>query len=121
SRRSVGLTPPLAHMHVDIEIDRADAGLRRTMRDALVPRSGPRLRVPDIGEPQATPLRQRTRTRAGELPGQRDLFTSLVGADDVRTELTVSAFIGAGHLLLAEDGIAEDRVGGGGHGYAFNR
>lgn len=118
-RRGVGLTS-LAHMHVDVEIDRRDAGLRRAMRAAFVPRSGPRLDIPDICEPQATPLRQRTRTRACELPGQHDLFAAFVGTDDVRAELAVSA-LGAGHLLLAEDGTAEGRIGGGGHGNAFKR
>jgi len=69
------------------------------------------MRIPDVGEMQATPLRQRPRARAAELPGQHDLFALPVGADDVRAELAVFALILTGDLLLAEDRIAEGRVG----------
>ena len=71
-------------MHVDVEIDIADAGLRGAMRAAFMPMARAGSRIPDIGEPQAAPLRQPARALAGELPGKDDLFAILVGADDVR-------------------------------------
>jgi hypothetical protein len=49
----------LAHMHVDVEVDVADAGLRDAVRAAFVPAAGAGARVPDTGKPQAAPLRQR--------------------------------------------------------------
>src|SRR5947208_15193380 len=102
-------------MHIDVEIDIADARLRGAMRTAFMPAAGAGPRVPDVGEPQAAPLRQRTRALAAELPRQHDLLAVPVRADDVRAELTMPALVAAGYLLLAEDGVAEKGVGGRGH------
>ena len=49
---------PSAHVDIDIEIDRADAGLFGAVRAALVPAAIPRMGIADIGEQQAAPLRQ---------------------------------------------------------------
>src|SRR5882672_1279388 len=113
--RSVASTP-LADVDVDIEIDIADAGLRRLMRAALMPTALARACVADVRQLQAAPLRQRPRTLAAELPGQHDLFATLVGAEDVRAEFAEAAVIVADDLLLTEDGIAEEGVGGALHG-----
>jgi hypothetical protein len=56
--RSVASTP-LADVNIDIEIDIADAGLRRLMRAALMPATGARACLVDVGQLQASPLRQR--------------------------------------------------------------
>ena len=77
--------PALAHIDVDVEIDFADAGLRRAMRAALMPAAFARVCLADIRKLQAAPLRQGARAFAGELPGQHDLFAAPAGADDVRT------------------------------------
>src|SRR6478672_2902066 len=108
-------SPPLAHMDVDIEIDRTDAGLLGAMRAALVPAAVAQAGIAHIGEPQAAPLRQPARALAGELPGKDDLFAILVGADDVRAQFAETAVIAADHLLLGEDGVAEEDVGSAGH------
>src|SRR5882672_12340433 len=113
--RSVASTP-LADVDVDIEIDIADAGLRRLMRAALMPTALARACVADVRQLQAAPLWQRPRTLAAELPGQHDLFAALVGADDVRAQFADAAVIAAHDLLLAEDGVAEEGIGGAGHG-----
>src|SRR6185369_13363389 len=60
-------------------------------------------------------LRQRTGTLAAELPRQHGFLAILVGADDMRTQLAATAAIGAGDLLLGENGVAEEGIGGGGH------
>ena len=44
-------------MDVDIEIDIADAGLLGAMRTSFMPVAVADLGVPDIGQPQASPLR----------------------------------------------------------------
>ncbi len=51
---------PLTDVNVDVEIDIADAGLRRAMRAALMPASPARAGIADIGQLQASPLRQRS-------------------------------------------------------------
>src|SRR5882672_4366118 len=112
--RSVASTP-LADVDVDIEIDIADAGLRRLMRAALMPTALARACVADVRQLQAAPLRQRPRTLAAELPGQHHLFAASVGADDVRAQFADAAVIAADDLLLAEDGVAEEGVGGAFH------
>src|SRR5579859_751281 len=47
-----------AHMHIDVEIDGADTGLRRAMRAAFMPFAGASARVAHMCKPQAAPLRQ---------------------------------------------------------------
>src|ERR1700732_347465 len=71
--------------------------------------------VPDVGQSQAPPLRQWARAFSGELPRQHDFFAVLVGADDVRAEFARAAVIAAHDLLLGEDGVAEEGIGGAGH------
>jgi hypothetical protein len=102
-------------VNVDIEIDLADAGLFGPMRTAFMPAAIAGAGVPDIGKPQAAPLRQLAAAAAGELPGQHNLFAGPVGADDVRTEFAGAAAIAADHLLLGEDGVAEEGVAGARH------
>ncbi len=68
--------------------------------------------VPDVGQSQAPPLRQWARAFSGELPRQHDLFAAFVGADDMRTEFAGAAVIAALDLLLGEDGVAEEGIGG---------
>ena len=94
-------------MNVDVDIDVADAGLRRAMRAALMPAAPARAGIADIGQLQASPLRQRPRALAAELPGQHDLFAASIGADDVRAQLAKPAVIAADNLLLAENGVAK--------------
>jgi len=100
----------------DIEIDVSNAFLRRLVRTARVPAavSGPR--VADIGELQASPLRQLAAARPGELPGQHDFLARQIGADDMRAQFARTAFIAADHLLLGKNGISEEGVGFAGHG-----
>jgi hypothetical protein len=107
---------PLAHVNVDVEIDLADASLLGPVRAAFVPAAIARAGIPDIGKPQASPLRQLARTFPGELPRQHDLFAAFVGADDVRTQFAHAAVIAADDLLFGEDGVAEEVIGGAGHG-----
>src|SRR5437879_13573968 len=102
-------------MNIYIEIELADASLLGLVRATLVPAAIPRAGIPDIGQPQATPLRQLAGTFTGKLPRQHDLFAAFVGADDVRAQFAMAAFIGADHLLLGEDGVAEELVSGAGH------
>ena len=94
-------------MDVDVEIDLAHAGLFAAVRAALMPASIAYPRVPDIGQPQASPLRQSSAAAAGELPCQHHFLTAAVEADDVRTEFAGAAVVGTHHLLFAEDGVAE--------------
>src|SRR5450432_4837640 len=95
--------PPLANVDVDIQIDRADAGLRRTMRAAFMPPALSRAGIFDVGAVETSPLRQASAAFAGKLPGQHDCFTAPVGADDVRTQFAMTSLIAADHLLLPED------------------
>ena len=103
-------------MDIDIEIDLADAGLRRAVGAAFMPAPIAGARFPDVGQFQTPPLRQLAAAFAGKLPGQHDFFTALVGADDVRAQFARASLIAADHLLLGEDGVAEESVGGAGHG-----
>jgi hypothetical protein len=121
-RRETGCgSAPLANMNVDVEIDFADAGLRRAMRAALVPAAIAGARIPDIGKFQASPLRQLAAAFAAELPGQYDFLAALVGADDVWTQFACATTIAAHHLLPGEDGVAKEGVGGVGHGVVASR
>jgi hypothetical protein len=58
----------LAHVNVDVEIDVADASLRRAVRTALMPASIARAGVSDVGEFQTPPLGQSAAAFAGKLP-----------------------------------------------------
>jgi hypothetical protein len=102
-------------VNVDVEIDASHAFLGRLVGATLIPAASARTGVADIGEFQAPPLRQLAAAFPGELPRQHDLFAALVGADDVRAQFAMTAVIGAGHLLFAEDGVPEEGVGGVGH------
>src|SRR5262245_60856408 len=95
--------PPLAHMDVDVEIDVADAGLLAAMRAAVVPWSRARLGIPDMGKPQAAPLRQPAAALPRELPGQHDFLAAPVAADDMRAELAPPPVVAAHDLPLGED------------------
>ena len=103
------LAPP-AHVDVDIEIDLADAGLFAAMRAALVPAAVARAEIPDIGKPQAAPLRQGAAASARELPGQYDFFAGPVAADDVGAELADAPVVAADNLPLGEDRRTEQGV-----------
>ena len=70
---------------------------------------------PDIGEPQAAPLRQLAAARASELPRQHDFFAASVGADDMRAKFARAKVVAADDLLFTEDGMAKEGVGGAGH------
>jgi len=106
---------PLAHVNVDVEIDPGHALLRRLVRAALVPAAIACASVSDIGQFQASPLRQLAAAFPAELPRQHGFLAVLVGADDVGTQFARAAVIDAGHLLLGEDRVAEQDVGGAGH------
>src|SRR3977135_4535706 len=95
----------LPDVDIDVEIDRADAGLLCAMRAALEPAAVAHLRVPDIGKPQASPLRQRPCSCARELPGQHILFAALVGTDNMRAHFTAAAVIAVDDLPFGEDGL----------------
>src|SRR5262245_60587097 len=99
--------PPLADVDVDVEIDVADTGLLAAMRAALVPWSLARLGIPDMGKPQAAPLRQPAAALPCELPRQHDLLAAPVAADDMRAELAVAPIVAADDLPLGEDRRAE--------------
>src|SRR4051812_6572155 len=99
--------PQFAHVNVDVEIDVADAGLRRAVRASLVPRPAARAGISDGSQPQASPLRQLAATFSGKLPRQYSLLAALVGTQDMRAQFTTVAFIGANHLLFSQDCIAE--------------
>src|SRR5580704_18252495 len=102
-------------MDVDIEINLGDAFLLRLVRAARMPPAASCTGMAHISQFETTPLRQLPAAFTGELPGQHDLFAVLVGSDDVRTQFATPAIIGAEHLLLAEDGVAKERVGGARH------
>src|SRR6267154_4583019 len=104
--------PPLANVDIDIEIDLADAGLRRAVGAAFMPAAIAGARIADVDQSQTSPLRQLAAAFAGKLPGQHDFFTALVGADDVRAQFAMASLIGADHLLLPQDRVAEEIVGG---------
>jgi hypothetical protein len=110
---------PLTHVNVDVEIDIGHAFLRRLVGAAFMPAPIAGAGVPDIGQSQAPPLWQRARTFSGELPRQHDLFAAFVGADDVRADFAGTAVIAAHDLLFGEDGVAEEGIGGAGHGIFF--
>jgi hypothetical protein len=105
-------------VNVDVEIDVADAGLRRTVRTAFVPAAIAGAGVADVDEFQTPPLWQPAAAFPGKLPRQHRFFAAPAGADDVRTQFSILAVIGTDHLPFAEDGVAEQGVGGGGHGDA---
>jgi hypothetical protein len=92
-----------------------DTALLALVRAALMPAPVAGTGVADIGELETPPLRQLATALAAELPRQHDFLAILAGADDMRTELTTIAAVDAGHLLLGEDGIAEEGVGRRGH------
>ena len=73
----------------------------------------------DVGEFETSPLRQASAAFTGKLPGEHHFFTALVGADDVRTQFAMPSLIAADHLLLGEDGVAEEIVGGAQHRKMF--
>jgi hypothetical protein len=98
-------------VNVDIEIDLTDTTLLGLVRAAGMPASVARPDIAYAGKPEASPLRQRTRALAGELPGQHDFLAAFAGADDVRAQFAMAALVAANHLLLAEDGVAEQGVG----------
>lgn len=103
-------------MNIDVEIDLGDAALRRQMRAAGLPRAFARASITNIGEPEAFPLRHAAAVAlAAELPREHHLVAGPAVADDVRAELAHLATIGASHLLLGENGVAEEGVGGGAH------
>jgi hypothetical protein len=52
------LLPQFANMNVDVEFDLADAGLFHPVRAAFVPAAVACAGIPDIGQSQASPLRQ---------------------------------------------------------------
>ena len=111
----IALFSLFAHVNIDVEIDVADAGLRSPVRAALVPVAIARAGVGDIGELQASPLRQRSAALTAKLPGEDGFLTHLVGAEDVGAELAIAPLVDAGYLLLGEDCLAEERVGAAGH------
>ena len=80
-------------MNIDVEIDVADAGLRSPVRAALVPGAIARAGAGDIGELQASPLRQRSAALTAKLPGQHGFLTDLVAAEDVRVELAIAPLV----------------------------
>ena len=102
-------------MNVDIEIDPGHALLRRLVRAALMPAAISCAGISDIGDFQASPLRQLAAAFPTELPRQHGFLAILVGADDVRTQFARAAVVGAGHLLLGKDRVTEEDVGGAGH------
>src|SRR5689334_11376416 len=109
------LLPPPADVDVDVEIDLADAALFAAMRAALVPAAVARAEIPDIGKPQAAPLRQGAAALARELPSQHDFLAGPVAADDVRAELADAPVVAADNLPLGEDRRAEQGVCRRGH------
>jgi hypothetical protein len=117
--RSISSTAILAHVDVDVEVDLRDAALLALVRTAFMPAPVAGAGVADIGELEAPPLRELARALAAELPRQHDLLAILVGADDMGTQFAAMAAVAAGHLLLGEDGVAEEGVGGRGHGRSF--
>src|SRR5665213_3575415 len=106
--------PQPGHVNVAVEIDPGHAFLRRLVRAALMPSAMPRPGVPDIGKFQAPPLRQLAAALPAKLPRQHGFLAFLVGANDVRTQFANASAITADHLLLGEDGVAEEGVGGAG-------
>jgi hypothetical protein len=108
--------PQLAHVNVDVEIDSDDAFLRRLVRAALMPTARTCPGVPDVGEFQAPPLRQLAAAFAVKLPRQHGVLAVLVGADNMRTQFAMASAVSADHLLLAENGFAEEGIGRAGHG-----
>ena len=102
-------------MNVDVEIDLRHALLWRLVGTALVPAAISCAGISDIGEFQASPLRQLAAAFPAELPRQHCLLAAFVGADDVRTQFAIAAVVGARHLLLGKDRVTEEDVGGAGH------
>ncbi len=101
---------------VDLDIDDVDTGLRFGVRTG-VPSAVTELGAVNLGQEEATPFavgRQAGSALAGELVGERRLLPMLV-AEDVRAKLAIEALVIAGDLLLAVDGVAEQRVDGAGH------
>jgi hypothetical protein len=71
--------------------------------------------VSDVGEFQASPLRQLAAAFPGELPRQHGFLAVFVGANDVGTQCARAAVIGAHDLPHGKDRISEEDVGGRGH------
>jgi hypothetical protein len=110
---------PFADVNVDVEVNVYNAFLFGPVRLALVPGPDTAARIPDIGKPKALPgasLRKLALANlAGKLPRQQSFLALLVGAENKRTKLAMTPAIAANHLLLGEDGGAEEGVSGRGH------
>src|SRR6266516_6698068 len=73
--------------------------------------------------PALLTLARRRHRHCGSLPllspanchASTTFFAASIGADDMRTEFASAAVIAAHHLLFAENGVAEQGVGGAGH------
>jgi len=63
-----------ANVNIDVEIDLGHAGLHRTVRTSFMPAAAACTGVADVGEAQASPLRQPAAAFAGELPRQHDFL-----------------------------------------------
>jgi hypothetical protein len=101
-------------VHVHVEVDVLDAALLLPMAASGAPRTIAQAHVSDVGEHEAAPLaarRQLAARRTAELKRQHLLLAARV-ADDVRAQLAVVSAVHACHLLLFEDGLAEEAVGG---------
>jgi hypothetical protein len=81
------------------------------MRPALMPAAIARARVADIRQLQTSPLRKRPAALASELPSEHRLLTVLISTDDMRTQLSVTTLVDAGHLLFGEDGFPKESIG----------
>ena len=106
---------PLAqfpHMDIDVEVYPCHAALPRLVRASLIPRTGTGNGVTNRGQSQTSPLRQLARAFSGELPRQNNLFAGLVDTYDMWAQLAVPTFIAADHLLLPQNGIANQIIGG---------
>jgi len=105
-------------MDIHVEVDHIDTALVVLMGWSGVPDAVTRFRIVNLTQLETPPFAagRQMRTRpAAELERQHHLRTILV-ADDVRAQLARMAVVGARHLLLPQDGIAEGAIGGGWHG-----
>src|SRR4051812_49284751 len=84
-----------------------------------MPRSGTAARVAHLGKPKAFPgaatWKLALADLAGKLPRQHGFLTALVQPEDNRAKLAMTPTVAADHLLLGEDRVTEDGVGGRGH------
>ncbi|WP_236840921.1 hypothetical protein [Bradyrhizobium sp. CCGE-LA001] len=94
-----------------IEIDIGHAGLAGFVRVPLMPMAVARPGSADIASFRHRHCGSCPLLSPANLPSQNSLLAALVGADDVRAKLAVPALVNAGHLLLAEDGPAKERIG----------